>query len=57
MKSKIRIRKGENEGIYVVKTSKFISEEDSVAWQQKHDEAKAHQKLKRKASKTKNQNL
>ena len=55
MKSKIRIRKSENEGIYVVKTSKFISEEESEILIQKRDEAREHQKMKRKAGKSKKQ--
>lgn len=55
MKSKIRIRKTENESIYVVKTSKFISEEESEKLIQKREEAKAHQKIKRKAGKRKRQ--
>lgn len=55
MKSKIRIRKSENEGIYVVKTSKFISEEESETLIQKRDEAREHQKMKRKAGKNKRQ--
>lgn len=55
MKSKIRIRKTENEGIYVVKTSKFISEEEAELLVQKRDEAKEHQKMKRKAGKNKRQ--
>lgn len=55
MKSKIRIRKSENESIYVVKTSKFISEEESELLVQKRDEAKEHQKMKRKAGKNKHQ--
>lgn len=54
MKSKIRIRKSENDGIYVVKTSKFISEEDCLKIQKKREEAKEHRKLKKKNSKAKN---
>lgn len=54
MKSKIRLRKSENEGIYVVKTSKFISEEDCLKIQKRRDEAKEHRKMKKKNSKTKN---
>lgn len=54
MKSKIRIRKSENDGIYVVKTSKFISEEDCFKIQKKREEAKEHRKLKKKNSKAKN---
>lgn len=44
MKSKIRIRKSENDGVYVVKTSKFISEEDCQKIMQKRDQAKEHKK-------------
>ncbi len=55
MKSKIRIRKSENEGIYVVKTSKFISEEDAEILVKKRDEAREHLKMKRKAGKNKRQ--
>ncbi|MCM1136574.1 MAG: exonuclease domain-containing protein [Clostridium sp.] len=39
MKSKIRIRKSENDNVYVVKTSKFISEEESQAIIQKKTQA------------------
>lgn len=55
MKSKIRIRKSENDGVYVVKTSKFISEEDCLKLQRKREEAKEHRKQKKKSSKVKNQ--
>lgn len=44
MKSKIRIRKSENNNVYVVKTSKFISEEDCQKIIQKRDLAKEHRK-------------
>lgn len=47
MKSKIRIRKSENNGVYVVKTSKFISEEDCQKIIQKRDMAKEHRKSKK----------
>ncbi len=47
MKSKIRIRRSENNGVYVVKTSKFISEEDCQKIIQKRDLAKQHHKSKR----------
>lgn len=57
MKSKIRIRKSENDKIYVVKTSKFISEEDCLKLQQKREEAKEHHKIKKKAGRLKVQNL
>lgn len=55
MKSKIRIRKSENDGVYVVKTSKFISEEDCLKIQKKREEAKEHRRQKKKSSKLKNQ--
>lgn len=51
MKSKIRIRKSENNMVYVVKTSKFISEEDCQKIIQKKDSAKEHHKLKKKQHK------
>lgn len=53
MKSKIRIRKSENDKVYVVKTSKFISEEDCQKIIQKRDSSKEHRKLKKKQYKTK----
>lgn len=53
MKSKIRIRKSENNKVYVVKTSKFISEEDCQKIIQKRDMAKEHHKPK-KNTKVKN---
>ncbi len=53
MKSKIRIRKSENNKVYVVKTSKFISEEDCQKIIQKRDLAKEHHKPK-KNTKVKN---
>ncbi len=52
MKSKIRIRKAENEQIYVVKTSKFISEEDIKNIYAKQERARKQRKEKRM---TKNQ--
>lgn len=57
MKSKIRIRKSENGGAFVVKTSKFISEEDCQKIIQKRDQAKEHRKIKKVNSKAINQNL
>ena len=53
MKSKIRIRKAENEQIYVVKTEKFISENDVNSIYEKKERAKQQRKEKRLA---KNQN-
>ncbi len=46
MKSKIRIRKSENDGVFVVKTSKFISEEDCQKIIEKRNLAKQHHKSK-----------
>lgn len=40
MKSKIRIKKSENNGVFVVKTSKFISEEDCQKIIEKRNQAK-----------------
>lgn len=48
MKSKIRIRKSENDGVFVVKTSKFISEEDCQKIIERRNQAKQHHKLKNK---------
>lgn len=53
MKSKIRIRKAENEQVYVVKTEKFISEEDVENIRKLQERAKLTRKEKRT---TKNQN-
>lgn len=47
MKSKIRIRKSENNLVYVVKTSKFISEDDCQKVIQKREMAKEHHKIKK----------
>ena len=46
MKSKIRIRKSENDGVFEVKTSKFISEEDCQKIIEKRNLAKQHHKSK-----------
>lgn len=56
MKSKIRIRKSENGGAFVIKTSKFISEEDCQKIFQKRDQAREHRKTKKSNSKTINRN-
>lgn len=53
MKSKIRMRKSENDKIYVVKTSKFISEEDCQKIIQKRDTAKEHHKINKTRQKAK----
>lgn len=56
MKSKIRIRKSESDSIYVIKTSKFISEEDCQKILLKRDAAKEHRKSKKGSSNIKGQN-
>ncbi|MCM1241273.1 MAG: exonuclease domain-containing protein [Roseburia sp.] len=53
MKSKIRIRKAENEQVYIVKTEKFISEEEVENIRSRQEKAKEHRREKRIA---KNQN-
>lgn len=53
MKSKIRIRKSDDDKVYVVKTSKFISEEECAKLQNKREEAKEHRKLKKKTGRSK----
>lgn len=52
MKSKIRIRKSEKSLVYVVKTSKFIPEEDCYKIIQKRELAKAHHKIKKLKAKS-----
>ena len=47
MKSKIRVRKSEEDKVYIVKTSKFISQEDCQKILQKRDHAKKHKKAKK----------
>ena len=49
MKSKIRIRKAENDKVYVVKTEKFISEEEVDIIREKQERAKQQRKEKRAA--------
>lgn len=49
MKSKIRIRKSENNQIYIIKTEKFISEEDTENIYKKQEQARQHRKEKRAA--------
>lgn len=49
MKAKIRIRKTENDLIYVVKTEKFISEEDVENISRLQEQTKIHRKEKRAA--------
>lgn len=53
MKSKVRIRKAENDKIYVVKTEKFISEEDVDNIREKQERAK-QQRKERRAAKSQN---
>lgn len=53
MKSKIRIRKSEGERVYIVKTSKFISEEECLKISEKQDQAKERRKLKKKTGPSK----
>ena len=49
MKSKIRVRKAENDKVYVVKTEKFISEEEVDTIREKQERAKQQRKEKRVA--------
>ncbi len=56
MKSKIRIRHSENNNIYVVKTSKFISEEECQKIIQKRDGAREHHKAQKSGTKVKDRN-
>jgi len=48
MKGKIRVRKAENEGVYAVKTLKFISEEDALDIRRKKEKAEELKKMKLK---------
>ncbi len=48
MKSKIRIKKTQTNGVYVIKTSKFISEEDFIEIQSKKDSMKKPRRHKKK---------
>lgn len=48
MKSKIRIRKSENDRVYVVKTSKFITPQECERILEKKEQAKEHHKNKEK---------
>lgn len=56
MKSKIRIKKAEGESVFVVKTSKFISEEDSLKLMQKREQAKENRKVRKSNPKSKDRN-
>lgn len=51
MKGKIRLKKAESGGVYVVKTQKFISEEEVADIIAKRDHIREQRKLKRKALK------
>lgn len=53
MKSKIRIRKAEDGGVYVVKTQKFVTAEEIEGIRDKQEKAKKQKKIKR-ASKSQN---
>lgn len=53
MKGKIRIRKdGEEDGVYIVKTLKFISEQDADKIKERQEHARVLRKLKRQRAKT-----
>ena len=53
MKSKIRVRKAENDAVYVVKTEKFITEAEMAGIRDKQEKARQQRKVKRV---TKNRN-
>ena len=48
MKGKIRIRRAEDDGVYAVKTTKFISEEEADELFRRRDAAKGQKGLNRK---------
>lgn len=48
VKAKIRIRKSEGDKAYVVKTTKFISEEEMLKIREKQEKARVHRKEKNK---------
>lgn len=52
IKYKIRIKKTENDGVYIAKTSKFITEEGYQKIIKRKDEARERHKQKKKAEKT-----
>lgn len=54
MKSKIRVRRAEDEKVYIVKTCKFISEEECNKIAQKQVIAKEHRKTRKKIAKSGN---
>ena len=51
MKGKIRIRRTEDDGVYAVKTTKFISEEDAAELFHRRDAARGQKKMKGKKNK------
>lgn len=51
VKYKIRMKKSQNDGIYVVKTSKFISEEEYIDLKNKKEKAKSVRKDRKKKHK------
>lgn len=51
MKGKIRVRKAEKEGVYAVKTLKFIPEEEALAIRRKKEAAEELKKMKLKSKK------
>ena len=56
MKSKIRIRKAEQGGVYIVKTDKFITEADVESLRSKQEKAKKQRKEKRISKNQNHQN-
>lgn len=48
MKAKVRIRKAEDDKLYVVKTTKFISPQEVDEIRKKQETAKRHQKIRRR---------
>ncbi len=56
MKAKIRIRKAEDEKVYVVKTEKFITEDEVKAIRDKQERARQQRKEKRASKKHPHQN-
>ncbi len=56
MKAKIRIRKAEDEKVYVVKTEKFITEEEVKAIRDRQERARQQRKEKRASKKHPHQN-
>ena len=56
MKSKIRIRKAEDGTVYVVKTEKFITEDEIAGIRDKQDKARQQRKIKRVSKNRNHQN-